>query len=248
MTSRRLSLVSAAFAALFAACSSDSATPVAPAEKLVIYGSAEAAPAAAVARTAANLHEAFDGPSAAIDSAAPAKLDIAMYALYLSKNENCTQPILVKSYGASGQVKDFVAHPVLFEAEPEAGTYPCMIFRMSDVLSMVPSRSFGGCDAHTTYVGDIYRDGETDWIDQDGNPIIGHGTDDAAGAVDDHVAIFFTVNPTAVLARGVSEHQLVPLTNALVSPGHSTLYWNMSGAVQSDGVYCGIEPRPITFR
>jgi hypothetical protein len=122
-----------------------------------------------------------------------------------------------------------------------------MIFRMSDVLTMRPERSFGPCDSSQTYVGDIYRDGENDWIDQDGNPIIGHGTDDAAGAVDDHVAIFFTNDTSAALARGVSRHQLVPLGTPLVTPGQSTLYWDMSGAVQDEGGQCSILPRPLYF-
>jgi hypothetical protein len=37
------------------------------------------------------------------------------------------------------------------------------------------------------------------------------------------------------------------MNQALVSPGQSTMYWDMSGAVQDEGGECGIQPRPITF-
>jgi len=229
-----------------AACTSQ--TGSGPTLSLVIYGSAEAPPLPFQA--AARLDGGPTRASArfATDSAAPSQMRIAMYALYLSPNADCTAPFLVQDYGANGAVKDFAVNQVLFQAEPETGTYPCMIFRMSDVLSMVPERTFGPCDSTQTYVGDIYRDGETDWIDQDGNPIIGRGTDDPAGAVDDHVAIFFSTDTSAALARGVSTHQLVPLGTPLVSPGQSTLYWDMSGAVQDENGYCSILPRPIAFR
>src|SRR5437870_3232802 len=83
------------------------------------------------------------------------------------------------------------------------------IFKMSDVIGMVPATSFGACVAGTFYEGDIYREGETDWKDAELNPIIGTGTDDAP--LDDHVAIFLTGNPAAVEARGVSENQVVLL-------------------------------------
>ncbi len=229
-----------------AACSSQTS----PAPALVIYGSSQAAPAPVLGLAVAGAAPRSPLPRAsfATDSAAPSHMWIAMYSLYLSPNPDCTAPFLVQDYGAGGSVKDFALNQVLFQAEPDAGTYPCMIFRMSDVLSMVPERSFGPCDSTQTYVGDIYRDGETDWIDQDGNAIIGRGSDDPAGAVDDHVAIFFTTDTGAALGRGVSSNQLVGLTSPLVSPGQSTLYWDMSGAVQDENGYCSILPRPITFR
>jgi hypothetical protein len=221
-------------------------TAGAPEQILTIYGSAAKPPSLAAARGGShhNLLSMMEAPS---DSTGPSTMPITMYALYISTHADCSSPMLVQDYGDEGVVKDFVANPVLFQAEPAAGTYECMIFRMSDVLTMKPSKSFGPCDSSQTYVGDIYRDGEADWIDQDGNPIVGHGTDDADGAVDDHVAIFFTSDTAAAITRGASTHQVVPLGSPLVAPGQSTLYWDMSGAVQAEGGECGILPRPLYF-
>lgn len=240
--SRSISCAVALTALLTAACS-DSPVVSPAADQLVIYGSSHAAPSAAVIHSP---RLAFS--VTATDSAAPQHLNISMYALYVSPNADCSAAVLVQDYGDAGQIKDFASNPVLFAGEPAAGTYPCIAFRMSDVLFMQPERTFGPCDASVTYDGDIYRDGESDWLDVDGNPIVGHGGDGMGQGVDDHVTIFFAADTSAALARGISPHQLVPMSSPLVSPGQSTMYWDMSGAVQDEGGQCGILPRPITFQ
>jgi hypothetical protein len=234
--------------ALLVSGCSDSTSGPAPESQLVIYGSSHPAPAAAVAVGPRLAYRLTDPAMMVTDSAAPSHLAIVMYALYVSPNADCSAAVLAQDYGAAGQVKDFAAGPVLFAAEPSAGAYACIAFRMSDVLLMQPERSFGACDASVTYDGDIYRDGESDWIDVDGASVIGHGGDGPGQGVDDHVTIFFSSDTAAALARGISRHQLVPMAAPLVSPGQSTMYWDMSGAVQEEGGQCGILPRPITFR
>jgi hypothetical protein len=231
-------------ASLLTTACSDAPVETPSADQLVIYGSSHAAPAAIMQHQEAG----FSALAMVTDSAAPAHLNITMYSLYISTNPDCSDPVLVQDYGEAGQVKDFAANPVLFSAEPAAGTYGCMGFVMSDVLFMQPERSFGPCDASVTYDGDIYRDGETDWIDVHGDPIIGHGGDGMGQGVDDHVTIFFSADTSAALARGISSNQLVPMSSPLVAPGQSTMYWDMSGAVQDEGGQCGILPRPITFQ
>jgi hypothetical protein len=241
----RASAVSIAAATLVLGGCADAPSGPSTGAQLVIYGSSHAGPPSVVP-TGPRL--AYSAAAMATDSAGPSHLDITMYALYLSTQADCSGAILAQDYGAAGALKDFVAEPVLFTAEPAAGAYRCIAFRMSDVLLMQPERSFGPCDASVTYDGDIYRDGETDWIDVDGNPIVGHGADGGGQGIDDHVTIFFSADTAAALARGISPNQLVPMRSPLIAPGQSTMYWNMSGAVQDEGGQCGILPRPITFR
>ena len=241
MRHARMLFGTALVALLSGACSD---APVGTSSQLVIYGSSHAAPAPLVARAQ---RLTLSSASMATDSAAPQHLNISMYALYVSPHADCTEAVLVQDYGAGGQVKDFAANPVLFTGEPAAGTYPCIAFRMSDVLFMQPERTFGPCDASVVYDGDIYRDGESDWIDVEGNTIVGHGGDGLGQGVDDHVTIFFSADTVAALARGISSNQLVGMVAPLVSPGQSTMYWDMTGAVQDEGGYCSILPRPITF-
>jgi hypothetical protein len=232
----------AGLVALASACSEGAQ---APADTLTIHGSGSAAPALATGPAAS----VAASPTAAADSILsgdPASMSVGMYALYLSANEDCSEPILVADYGATAQPKDFMQSPVLFTGSPAAGTYKCVIFKMSDVIGMVPATSFGACVAGTFYEGDIYREGQSDWKDAELNPIIGTGTDDAP--IDDHVAIFLTGNPAAVEARGVSQNQVVLLHSDLVVPGQSTFYWNAQGSVTEEGGACGIQPGQPEFR
>jgi hypothetical protein len=232
----------AGLVALASACS-DGAQ--APADTLTIHGSGSAAPALTT-RPAASVTASSIAAADSILSGDPASMSIGMYALYISANEDCSEPILVADYGATAQPKDFMQSPVLFTGSPAAGTYKCVIFKMSDVIGMVPATSFGACVAGTFYEGDIYREGQTDWKDANLNPIVGTGTDDAP--IDDHVAIFLTGNPAAVEARGVSQNQVVLLHSDLIVPGQSTFYWNAQGSVTEGGGACGIQPGQPEFR
>jgi hypothetical protein len=240
MSFRRQALPLSTIALVSAALVACSDATRAPSVSLTIHGSASAAPSAAIVRGSKS-------SAALADSVGdPASLSIGMYALYISTNEDCSAPVLVADYGTSAQYKDFVANPVLFTGSPASGAYKCLAIVMSDVLHFTSANTFGACVAGVEYFGDIYRDGETDWKDVDGIPIIGHGTDEAP--VDDHVTIFLTQRPDAAMARGISEHQIVELTGDLIVPSSSTFYWNGEGSVSDAGGICGINPGRPEFR
>ncbi len=233
----RPALVAGLATLLLAGCSSSTAPG---SDTLTVRGSASAPPAAAPA----SLGAPRSAPPE--ESGDPAALTIGMYALYISAADDCTNPVLVDDYGATAQYKDFVQNPVLFTGNPPAGVYRCVALKMSDVLRMKPATSFGPCVAGTEYSGDIYREGETDWIDVHGNPIIGTGTEDVPS--DDRVTVFLTRDTAAAMARGVSSHQIVQLRSDLVVPASSTFYWNGQGSVQVENGRCSILPGAPEFR
>jgi hypothetical protein len=176
----------------------------------------------------------------------PASLTIGMYALYISQNDDCSSPILVDDYGTTAADKDMVANPVLFTGTPDSGSYRCVMIKMSDVLRMKPATTFGSCVAGTEYSGDIYREGETDWVDVNMDPIVGTGTDDAPA--DDRVTIFMTRDTSATIARGISTNQTITLGSDLVVPATTTFFWNGQGSVVTGGGQCGINPGHPSFQ
>jgi len=186
-----------------------------------------------------------DTPDDAIFGGA-SSLTIRLYALYISPNADCSAPVLAQQLPDGGTDRDFMLNPILFQAAPAAGSYQCVMLKMSDVLKMKPSTSFGACVAGVEYSGDIYRDGESDWKDVDLNTVVGTGTDDVPS--DDHVTIFMTRNPAAALARGISEHQIVALLSDLIVPGQNTFVMDASHAVMSSGGNCGLEKIEPSFR
>ncbi len=231
------SLVAMVSVAVLGACSSASGTG--PSESLTIRGSAAAPPAAA------SFASYRGSVSASATTGDPSSLSVGMYALYISRNADCSSPVMVEDNGSSAVFKDFVVNPVLFTGTPASGAYQCLMIKMSDVIHFSPATSWGACTAGTVYYGDIYRDGEDDWKDKDMASIAGHGSD--ALPVDDRVTIFITRDPSAVEARGASPNQTIALGSDLVVPGHTTFYWNGAGSVSDAGGECGINPGRPSF-
>lgn len=176
----------------------------------------------------------------------PTVFKLGFYRLYLSSGVDCSAPALVHDYGIKTEF-DLLTSPTLFSLTGvPIGTYPCLIMTISDILTFVPEADDGPCVAGTTYTTDIYRAGETDWLDVNGSSIIGTGTD--ASPMDDKVDIFFSTNPAAVIARGYSPNQVGILGSPAIVPGASTFYWDGSGGVGDDGGTCRMEPgTPPTF-
>lgn len=229
-------VVTLAFAATVAGCSSTPSGPDAGAA-LTIYGAGSAAPSGVAPQTGGSPDDAIFGGASSVT--------IRLYALYISPNADCSAPVLVQQLPAAGTDKDFMQNPVLFQGTPATGSYQCVMFKMSDVLKMKPSTSFGACVAGVEYSGDIYREGESDWKDVDLNTVVGTGTDEVPA--DDHVTIFMSTDPAAALARGISEHQMVTLLSPMIVPGQNTFVMDASHAVMSSGSNCGLEKIEPSF-
>ena len=230
--SNRFTFAAMAVLAVGACSTADTVTnPTAPA--LVVYGSGNHAGASLM-----------DGDSGAVFGPA-GSLTIKLYSLYVSANTDCSGPQLVQDLGSAGLDKDFMTNPILFEGSPAAGTYQCVMLKMSDVLNMMPATTFGGCVAGTNYAGDIYRAGDSSWVDVNLNRVAGTGTDSLPA--DDHVTIFMTRDTAAALARGISANQLVQLQSSLIVPGQTTFRMDASSAVATNGVQCGIEKPVMSF-
>jgi hypothetical protein len=230
--------------ALLASACSDSAT--APDTSLTVRGSGGAPPALSSSRGFASRRAGLSFTTAGVSMGDPGSILIGMYALSISPNPDCSAAVKVQDYGATAESKDFVANPILFTGTPDAGSYHCVVIKMSDAIDFTSASTFGTCTTGVLYHQDIYRDGETDWKDVDLVTIIGHGTDESP--VDDHVSIVMTTDTSAAIGRGFSTHQVIRLESPLVVPGSSTFYWNAAGSVTTeDGWPCGLQPGRPTF-
>lgn len=185
-----------------------------------------------------------DGPQAAPGDVT--RYDVTFYRFYLAANADCSSPMLLEDYGTSPLTADLFTDPTLFEVRGEPGTYDCIAMRISDVFTFVPEVTVGPCVAGTAYTVDTYYDGETDFLDVDGRPIVGRGDD--ASPVDDMVDVFFSTNPAAVVARGYSPNQIVPLESGAVIPGTATFVYDLSGAATDQGGECRSGAGTYTFR
>jgi hypothetical protein len=182
----------------------------------------------------------------------PSAVRVGMYALWISQNADCSNAVLVQDNGDTAQYKDFVGNPTLFSGTPAAGSYKCLVFKMSDVIKFESATTFAQCAASTEYAIDIYRsdnsaDPSSVFKDVDLNPIAASGSDSMP--VDNHVAIVMTRDTSAAIARGFSTNQVIQLGSDLVVPGSSTFVWGGTGTVRSDtGRPCGLEPGSPSFQ
>jgi hypothetical protein len=245
-----------AFVTVAAACSSSGTSP--NAASLTIRGSLAAnAPATArVAAASPRLSVRSGHPLGPGQIAGdPASLQIGTYALYISANNDCSNATLVEDYGATAVLKDFVQNPTLFTGSPGAGSYGCVGVKMSNVLSVRPSTTFGYCDSTLTYPQTIYnldntslQDSSAYFRDIDLHYIVPVGTN--ANPVAEPVLIVFTLDTAAAVQRGFNRGQVIALGAPLVVPGIQTFSWGGTGSVISDSTSatCDVNPGRPTFR
>jgi hypothetical protein len=184
-----------------------------------------------------------NGGGSGVDASA---IKVGMYALYVSKNSDCSSPVLVTDYGSTPSVKNFVAGDDLFSGSPAAGTYNCAAIKMSDVVQFTPAGDMAPCQSGTLTSEDIYPAGSNDFRDLNLGQVVGHGGNGAG--VDDQVYLIFTTDPVAAEARGFSAGQVVPMLTALTPPATGTFVWSAHGTVVPSGFACTLPTAAISFR
>lgn len=178
----------------------------------------------------------------------PTEFSIGFLEMRLSASVDCSAPYQTVFAQSSPNRVDLLTDPEIANTDGVAeGTYPCVLMRISDLLQFVPSATTGACTGGVAVTRDTYR-AETDspYLDPDLGPIAATGSIPAPG--EDFVWVFLSTNEAAAEARGFSEHQVIPLTSSLVSPGTSTFYWDLSGAIGPEGSECGTIGGSIGFR
>jgi len=129
----------------------------------------------------------------------PTSLKMKIYEVLVSANADCTSPVSLCTHSGADAIIDLVSNPTLCSGSPAAGTYQCIILKISDTFTFKPDATAaanvpgGICVAGADSQMDIYREGEADdnlWQDLNGAFI------DATGSVatpgDDTVYIFAT--------------------------------------------------------
>lgn len=102
------------------------------------------------------------GAYAAVD---PTELNISIYKMYVSDSEDCSNPITVFDAETDSSLFPFgfseqnvLTDPTFGEGSIENGTYPCIIFKMSDIINFTPEETEGNCIAGTPYELDVCVD------------------------------------------------------------------------------------------
>ncbi len=192
----------------------------------------------------------------------PTKLEVKVYGVYISKNEDCSSPVETLS-NAAPDYQDLLSAPTLVDKDNGDGslngTYKCVIIKMSDQIRVTPKTSTDGgmCVAGTAFVTGVCgvhgsgpgstqqkQDLEGTITDCTNNEdivfiYISRGT--ATGSEGDYT---FLTPTTTETDRGVN------LGADLVISGSqsSEFVINASGQVGESEGACGMERPTFTFR
>lgn len=187
----------------------------------------------------------------------PSALELSVYGLWISANEDCSDPVEVEN-DVSATTYDLVSGPTLFSGSPTAGTYPCIIIKMDDILTFtVDSEAVSlnpACESTTTeHQHDIYRadSDDTPWLDIEGNDITGTGSGTSPSR--DTVYTFASTNPSAIPSTTAVPNQIIELDNPLIVPGQMTFVFDMQDGIdtqtdESNNEYCVVEEGSMSFR
>jgi len=185
----------------------------------------------------------------------PASMKIKLYQAYGALAADCSGPLVtLADHGTTGQDIS-IGVDRLVEATPAAGTYNCLILRMSDNLKFVPDSTaiaaFPSTCTGAEATHDIYRSDSGDaglWKELDGSAIAGTGTSATPG---DNTVVIYQSTSASALAAGTyapHENQSGVLTSALTVPGQTTFYVDFRNGI-AGASNCRIEGgRGMGFR
>lgn len=209
--------------------------------------------------------------SSAFGGVDPSSLVGKIYKAYMSTNSDCSSPVVIfnaetdtTNYPDGYAEVDFVANPTIGTGSMADGTYKCVIFKMSDLFTMVPATSDGDqCVAGTSYTYDTCCAGtpQTTQNAETGAQV----TCADAYLTEDTIWVYISTDSVYSTSSGCNTcNGQLPPTEANPDYGYKldgqvevasditgTLVFNLQGKVVSDTEpveRCASEPPEVSFR
>ena len=186
---------------------------------------------------------------------------IKVYKVYFSASGNCANPIVVLNgeTTSAGFIQiNMASNPTIGSGTITDGTYPCVIFKMSDQVTFAPSDSEGSCVDGTSYTIDVCKDYGF------GNPPVTNAESGATSNCDStentiwvYMSTFSTTTTGAAAnnpftpptsngdsARGMQLSGTVTVSGGLAG----TFVFGTNGKVIGTGLTCDMNPPDFAFR
>ncbi len=194
----------------------------------------------------------------------PSEVLISVYAIAVSESASCSNPIVVLDNGDTPVQYNFSTTPDFGRVSVAAGTYPCMILKMSDVIKFRPDATTGSCTGGTQYTIDVCRAGGGTYTPM--TVAGGVGTYAASTActgssgtpVDTKVAMFLSTQSTnngggsgsAFDRPATAGTNGFTLSGAFTASGTTTgtFIVNFNNKIDGSGASCDLQPPLFGFR
>ncbi len=198
---------------------------------------------------AAALLTAVASPGFAGDTGDPSAVGLKIYGAWVSAHADCSEPVAIFS-DAAATYRNMVEHPSFGSGAIPNGTYPCVIFKVSDAIKTTSAfnSTSGHCISGHEYIQDIFRNSEASSC-PDGSSV--SGVDNAVGA-EQHPCVYFAVGGGGEGAFGPGA-RAIPIASAWTINADSDATFVMdftnkmidSGSLGND---CGVDPPVMSFR
>jgi len=177
------------------------------------------------------------------------EVNMKIYKLWVSPNTDCSDATMVFQ-DASPVAQNMITNPTFGNATLPNGTYPCIVLKMSDLITGKPAytSTAGNCTPSTNISIDVFRADNNDTSTcPDGSVVTGTGTN-ASGAEDGPCLFMATTGSNSNV--GWRANSPFPLTAPLVVNGNltGTFVSDFRGKIQDAHGACGIEPPVFGFQ
>ncbi len=191
------------------------------------------------------------GTTDGLSAVNPTQMMLKIYKVAVSASTNCSSPITLFS-NDNPSYTNFLGNPTLGSGELADGTYPCVIFEISDNLKFIPETTEGVCTAGEEYLIDICRTDSTGSSTLvDGTVSTCTGSNDGGGRVigEDRIAIYLSTGGTDE-GQAFSPGDPITLGSAFVVAGSTrgTFVVNGMGQVDGSGVDCDMGAPNFSFQ
>ena len=189
---------------------------------------------------------------------------ISIYSVAVSTSADCSNPTVVIDNGATARQVDFIANSNLGSSSVANGTYPCVILKMSDVITFTPASTSGSCTGGTQYTIDVCRANGSTYTPLTVSGTVGtYGSTTActgsqASPVDDKVSLFLSTQSTnsgsgggqAFTRPASAGTNGFTLNGAFTVSGSATgtFVVNFNNKIDGSGATCDLQPPIFGFR
>jgi hypothetical protein len=179
----------------------------------------------------------------------PSSVQIKIYEVRMSHSADCSNSIRVVS-NPIGVTTDFVTNPSLGSGAIPNGQYQCVMVKLSNVLTYVPSVNDGAnCLGGTTYNRSVFHGGpgQTNSIDPDGNTITPIGVD-SSNLTENPFWAYFKIGGGTQDCK--SPATACTLTNPVNISGDrtGTLVVDFDGKIDGSNNPCDVQAPVFSFR
>jgi hypothetical protein len=178
----------------------------------------------------------------------PQSVNLKIYEFWVSANADCSG--LTRVYNESNpSYQNMVTGPTFGSMTVPNGTYPCIAWRMSDVVTLVPDYTSDGgqCVQGVTYTRDLFRPGDVS-ISPDGATINGSGA--VSSPIEDFMWIYLSTggNNTTNSGTKPTEPGLLGSPYIVSANNNAILVTDFTNGIEDTGGSCSPETVSFSFR